>query len=88
MQLHCNIHSAWYLILRLNDYGPSFDQSYLIEFSIKNNNSTVCSYESYTNDDLQGRRKDKVLLIVIIGTLTTKQDMRELTRVITDRQNV
>ena len=76
------------MILRLSDYGPSFDQSYLIKFSINNNNSTVCSYESYTNDGLQGRRKDKVLLIVIIGTLTTKQDMRDLTRVITERQAV
>ena len=77
MQLQSNIISAWYLMFKLNDYGPSFDQSYLIKFSIKNNNSIVCSYESYTNDGLQGRRKDKVLLTVIIGILTKKYKIRE-----------
>ena len=77
MQLQSNIHSAWYLMFKLNDYGPSFDQSYLIKFSIENNNSIVCSYESYTNDDLQGKRKDKVLLTVIIGLLTKQYKIRE-----------
>ena len=64
-------------MFKLNDYGPSFDQSYLIKFSIENNNSIVCSCESYTNDDLQGKRKDKVLLTVIIGLLTKQYKRRE-----------